>query len=180
MGMSGRGSHGSGSRFGAAPLLALVMIVVPAGRASAQVLPAAAGAVGGLVAGVIVTTATVVLEARMGRYVYGLDELISVRPEVLPILIGPVAGAVLGARSPLALGRAGTGALLGIAGGIALGTGAGALIWSTSEGRWAGAIIGGAAGMLTGAVLYASLGNGDDGESPGVTAAFSIRVPWGR
>lgn len=171
---------GTADRKGAALLLSLVLLVLTGGSVRAQVLPAAAGAVGGLVAGTIVTTATVVLEARLGKYLYSFDDVVAIRLETIPILIGPVAGAVLGASSPSALGRAGTGALVGLAGGIPIGVGVGALIWSTSEGRWAGGIIGGAAGMLAGAVLYSTLGGGNEQASPGVTAAFSIRVPWGR
>lgn len=180
MGMIGRKSNGFASRLGLPVLVSLALIAVPSGRVGGQVLPAAAGAVGGLVAGTIVTTASVVLEARLGRYVYGLDELITLRPEVVPILIGPVVGAVMGARSPSTLGRAGTGALLGLVGGIALGTGAGTLMGQTGEAQWAGAIIGGATGMLAGAILNASLSSSDDEGAAVATVAFSIQLPWDR
>jgi hypothetical protein len=166
-------------RYGHVFLIALVVCCLPADRTSAQVLRATAGAVGGLIAGVVVTTGTVVLEARMGRYMYSLDDMIALRPEVIPVFVGPVVGAVLGARSPDALGRAGIGAAVGLAGGIVIGAVVGSAIWPAPEGRWAGGIVGGAAGMLVGSILYASLGNGGADESPEPAATFAVRLPVG-
>jgi len=167
-----------GSEFATALLIALALVCVPAARAGAQVLRATAGAVGGLVAGVIVTTGTVVLEARMGRYIYSLDEMVAIRPEVIPVIAGPVIGALLGVKSPAALERAGVGAALGLAGGIVIGAVAGSVVWPTPEGRWAGGIIGGATGMLAGAILHATLGSGNDEGPSAPTATFAIRLPW--
>jgi hypothetical protein len=159
--------------------LAGLLMFAPLEKLRAQVLPAAAGAVGGFFAGTFVTTGVVVLEARLGRYIYGLDELVAVRPEVLPIVIFPVVGAVVGATSPHTLRRAGFGALVGTAGGAVIGTGLGQLIWSTSEGRWAGGIIGGATGMLAGAIIYASSGRNKGDGDPVPIAAVSIKLPRG-
>ena len=165
------------SRTGMEILFIVMLAMVPVNRAGAQILPAAAGGVGGLIAGTIVTTGTVVLEARLGRYIYGLDDLVSLRPELFPIFIGPVAGAVLGARSPSALRRAGIGGVVGLAGGAAVGAGVGTLLGTTSEARWAGGIIGGAAGMLAGSIIYASRKPRDTSEP---VVLFSVNLPRGK
>ncbi len=164
------------------PVLFMVaaLLVAPGKRTHAQVLPAAAGTAGGFVAGTIVTLGIVVFKARLGHYLYGLDDLVSIRPEIFPILIGPVAGGVMGATSPATLRRAGTGALIGLAGGAAIGAGVGQIIGTTSEGTWAGGIIGGAAGMLAGSIVYALRGSGNDSGTSVPLASMSIKVPWGR
>jgi hypothetical protein len=128
----------------------------------------------------VLTTGTVVLEARMGRYIFSLDELIAIRPETLPVLVMPVVGAVAGARSSATLRRAAVGGVLGLAGGVALGSIVGSQIWPTPEGPWAGGIIGGAAGMLAGAILYTTLGSSDSSSDGGQALTLSLRLPWGR
>jgi hypothetical protein len=128
----------------------------------------------------VLTTGTVVLEARLGRYIFSLDELIAIRPETLPVLVMPVVGAVAGARSSATLRRAAVGGVLGLAGGVALGSIVGSQIWPTPEGPWAGGIIGGAAGMLAGAILYTTFGSSDSSSDGGQALTLSLRLPWGR
>jgi hypothetical protein len=161
-------------------LIATLAIAVPTRSASAQVLPITAGAVGGFLTGTLVTTGIVVFQARMGEYIYGLDELITLRPAVMPIVLGPVAGIALGAASPETLKRAGRGALVGVVGGAAVGSVAGHLIYGSSDGRWAGGIIGAATGALAGSILFAALkpSRNADG-APAVSASFSVQFPRG-
>jgi len=173
-------TSGAGTRYATLIFALSFVAAIPAERLRAQILPAAAGTVGGFVAGTIVTTGTVVLEARLGHYIYGLDDLVSLRPELLPMALGPVVGGVLGAKSPATLGRAGTGALVGLAGGAAIGAGVGTIIGSTSEAQWAGGIIGGAAGMLAGAIINGSRRPNKDDGSAVPLVALSIRLPGGR
>ena len=164
-------------RLTAVVLLGFALMAMSVTRATAQVIPATAGAVGGFVAGTLVTTGVVVLEARLGHFIYGLDELVSLRPEVLPIIIGPVTGIVLGATSPETLRRAGRGALFGAVGGAIIGTGVGHLLWDTDEGRWAGGIIGAATGMVAGATIMALRKPDRNVTTQTPLATFSLRVP---
>lgn len=145
--------------------------------ASSQVAPVAIGTGAGLVVGTYTTTAIYVLKARFGSYLFSLGDAVAFRPEVLPVLITPAAGAWLGSRSTKALERAGLWGGLGFAGGAALGAVAGEVLWKDTEGRWAGAIVGSAAGLLVGVALGAV--DGLD-ETPGEPIpVLSIRVPLG-
>jgi hypothetical protein len=178
----GRGSRrlASASRVGGLALMTTLAIAVPDRSASAQVLPITAGAVGGFLTGTLVTTGIVVFQARMGEYIYGLDVLITLRPAVMPIVLGPVAGIALGATSPETLKRAGRGALIGTMGGAAIGSLAGHVIYGSSDGRWAGGVIGAATGALVGSILFAAIrpSRDEDGE-PGISASLSIPFPRG-
>ena len=55
---------------------------------------------GGAVLGFIVTLAIVVAKARTGSYIFGLDDLLAFRWDVLPIPLGAVAGFRLGRKRP--------------------------------------------------------------------------------
>ena len=109
-------------------------------------------AAGGTVMGFAVTLAIVVAKARAGSYIFALEDLVEFRWEVIPVLIGPVAGFLLGLRHPNALDRATVwglcAMLLGVGSGILLG----GLFWGGGEGRWAGGIIFGALGMAGGGI----------------------------
>jgi hypothetical protein len=149
--------------------------------AAGQIGSAILGATGGLAAGLYTTSAIYVTEARFGRYIFSVDEVVSVNVRFLPMVVEPVLGAWLGARSGRALARAGLWGGVSFIGGAAVGAGAGHLIWRTSEGRWAGAIIGSALGFLTGATLGGRSGLRDAerrGDARPVT--FSISFPIGR
>jgi hypothetical protein len=168
------------SRMALGITLVAALLFLPAKRVRAQVLPAAAGATGGFLAGTFVTMGIVVVEARMGHYMYGLDDLVGLRPEIIPILVLPVAGAWIGAKSPETLRRAGLGALIGVASGAAIGTGVGALVGSSPEENWSGGIIGGAVGLLAGSVIMATRSPRSDNGNSVPLASMSIKVPWGR
>ncbi len=168
----------------AASLVGLSLALLLPGAASppgaaGQTVPAIAGAAGGFVAGTYVTTAVYVTKARFGRFLFSLDDALTFTPELLPMVAGPVAGGWLGAESKVALGRAVGWGAVGFFGGAALGLGAGHLLWGDVEGRWAGAIIGSAAGMLTGVVLGALDGLDDEGGEPAVVPVLSVRIPLG-
>ena len=55
--------------------------------------------VGGAVMGFIVTLAIVVAKARTGSYIFGLDDLLAFRWDVLPIPLGALGGYVAGSRA---------------------------------------------------------------------------------
>jgi hypothetical protein len=160
-------------------LFLAALTTLPGSRATAQVLPAAAGLVGGFVAGTMVTTGTVVLEARLGRYIYGMGDFLSVRPELLPIVVGPVAGVVLGATKPETLKRVGRGAAIGLVGGAVVGAGVGQLLWQSEDGRWAGGIIGAATGIVAGSIVGAVTKSRSDEAQSVPLASLSLRLPWG-
>lgn len=132
-------------------------------------------------AGLYTTASIYVVEARFGRYIFSVDELVTPSPEFLPLAAGLVGGTWLGMRSGRALGRAGLWGGVGLLGGAALGAGAGHMLWRTDQGRWAGGIVGGAVGLITGAVLGGVSGLDDEDEpSLPVTLSGSIRMPLGR
>lgn len=146
-------------------------------RASAQAIPTTLGIAGGFVAGTYTMAAVYVLKARFGRYLFSLDDALTITPEMLPVVAGPIAGGWLGAESKVALGRAAGWGALGFLGGAALGVGAGHLIWGGEEGRWAGAIIGSATGLVVGAILGAR--DGLDSPTTPPTTLFEVRIPLG-
>lgn len=151
-------------------------LAVP-GEAAAQAWSAGLGLAGGLIAGAYVTTGTYVLKSRAtGWVLHSVEDIVTARPEVLPLVAMPVAGALIGYRSPAKLGAAalwgGTGLLLG----AAIGAGIGQLIWKDTTGRWAGATIGSAAGLAIGSILGAALKN-DAPSQNGSVPVFTISLP---
>lgn len=165
---------------GLALALGAALHAAPAARpAGAQTIPAVVGVAGGFVAGTYTMAAIYVTKARFGHYLFSLHDALAITPEILPVVAGPVAGGWLGAESKVALGRAAGWGAVGFFGGAALGVTAGHLIWRSDEGRWAGAIIGSAAGMLAGVVLGARDGFADDAGPAAPTPLFSISIPLG-
>lgn len=106
----------------------------------------------GAFAGFLVTLASVVARARLGSFVYNIGEMVALRWETAPILMGAGLGAWLGSRNPRAVARAALWGGPGMVIGIGLGAAAGALLAETPEGLWSGMILGGVAGMAVGAV----------------------------
>lgn len=133
--------------------------------AASQAVPAAYGAISGAAAGVLVTTGIFVAKARAGTYIYSLDDALAPRWELVPTLAMPVGGVVIGLDDEQRLARAIAWGGAGFAVGGLLGYGIGDLFSDTDQGRWAGAIIGGAAGVLAGSI-YGVLSY-DSGKSPG-------------
>lgn len=166
------------ARLIAGALLPVVVAAALAGPAHAQreALPAAGGAVAGVVAGGYLAVSIVVVESRFGRYIHDLDDVLSWRSA--PIVGGGVAGLTLGVYSQRRLEAAaayGAGGLL--VGGLA-GMGLGAALWEPPEGRWAGAAIGAGAGLLAGAVYGAvNPWREPDRRRPGGGVPVGIVVP---
>lgn len=161
------------------PALALVgaLLGLHPSPAGGQVGPVLLGAAGGLVVGGYTTVGIYVTKARFGRFLFSPDELTSLQPEILPVIVTPVAGAWLGSESTTALGRSAGWGALGFVAGAAVGGLVGKLVSGTDEGPWAGAIIGSSAGLLAGAILGAV--DGLDEGGGGAPVALSWSLPLG-
>ena len=79
---------------------------------------------GGAVMGFMVTLAIVVAKAAAGYFIFGMEDLLALRWEVVPVLAGAVAGFRLGRRRPHSMGWAAVcgvgGLLVGVSSGAAL------------------------------------------------------------
>jgi hypothetical protein len=106
------------------------------------------GLIGGAVGGLILTIGIVVARARLeGAYFHDSDELLSWVG--LPLVLGPVLGAWIGAAHPP--GRSIVpGSAIGLTTGVALGGVLGGAIGDDPSGKWAGIAMGGALGLLLG------------------------------
>lgn len=106
------------------------------------------GVIGGAVGGLILTIGLVVARARVeGAYFHDPDELIGWVG--LPLVLGPIVGAWIGAAHPP--GRSILpGAAAGLAAGVALGGVLGQWLGDDPSGKWAGLSMGGAFGLLLG------------------------------
>lgn len=115
------------------------------------VLQAAAGFVGGALAGVVVTLAVVVARARIGRaFLHELGEVVGWTG--LGLVLAPVAGVWLALAWPWALGSTGVGAGAGLAVGAGLGAAMGALGSADPAWVWAGGTMGAGVGLVAGAL----------------------------
>lgn len=110
-------------------------------------------ALGGAVLGFIVTLALVVAQARFGHYIFGLDDLLAFRWDVLPIPLGAIGGFRLGIKRPHSTAWATACGFGGHILGILVGTLLGGLAWGGDAGHWAGGVMGGATGLVLGVVL---------------------------
>ena len=107
---------------------------------------------GGAIVGFMVTLALVVIEARFGRYIFALEDLMAFRLDLLPIPLGAWAGFRLHHRRSHTVGWATIIGLLALIVGAVIGTVLGTIAWRDSAGPWAGAVIGGAFGLVGGCV----------------------------
>jgi len=167
----------------AGALAVLATLTFSPQRASAQVASTAVGFAGGLIAGAHITTGIYVFRSRAtGWELHAIEDMLSPNLETLPLVIFPVAGAVLGNRSSTRLAAAATWGGAGVVGGAVLGTIIGQLIWGDSQGRWAGGTMGSAAGLAVGAILGAALkrtDTGDDDRTDAVASLLTISLPLG-
>jgi len=141
----------------------------------AQALPATLGAVGGLAAGTYTVVGIYVAEARFGKYLYSLDEALSPRLELLPMVAAPIAGVAMGLSDNERLESAGLWGGVALLAGTAVGIPLGRWAWGSGEGTWAGGIIGGALGLLTGIVAGALV----EPDAPALSGAGGPRIPIG-
>ena len=109
--------------------------------------------VGGGAMGFIVTIALVVAQARFGRYIFAMEDLFAFRWDLLPILLGAVAGFRLAWRHTHAVSWATVCGVAGLLTGIAVGALLGPMVWGDGVGQWAGGVIAGAIGLVTGSIL---------------------------
>ena len=127
---------------------------------------------GGAIVGFMVTLALVVIEARFGRYIFGMEDLLAFRLDLLPIPLGAWAGYRLHHRRSHTVGWATVFGLLGLIVGAVIGTVLGTIAWRDSAGPWAGAVIGGALGLVGGCV--GSLKVRHQPKNPLITAAAGV------
>lgn len=165
-------------------LVAVLVAGLAVGRpAEAQFTSASLGFVGGLVAGAHTATGIYVLKSRLtGWNFHAVDDIVSPRLETMPIVILPIAGAVLGASSSTKLGAAATWGGVGIVSGAAIGATVGHLLWGDTQGRWAGGTIGSAAGLLIGSILGGALksdGSDDEAEAGARPRYITFSIPLG-
>lgn len=161
-----------------AALLGLTLFLAPV-RAAGQeaenrILPAAIGAVMGAGGGGYIALAVIVAEARVGRYVHDIDDVLGWRS--VPVVAGGLAGAALGFYDRDRLEAAVLYGAAGVGAGAAIGWGVGNLLSDTPEGRWAGAAIGAGLGMMAGNI-YGILNPRNGGGSAG-DLSFSISIPF--
>jgi hypothetical protein len=127
---------------------------------------------GGAVVGFMVTLALVVLEARFNSYIFALEDLLAFRWDLIPIPLGAWAGYRLHRRRSHGVGWATICGLGGLVVCAVAGTVIGTIAWSDSAAPWAGAVIGGAFGLVTGCV--ASLRIRRTPRNPLITASAGL------
>lgn len=143
----------------------------------AQAIPAAYGLFVGTVGGVYVTTGIFVAKARTGAYIYSLEDALVPRWELVPAAVMPIGSLMLGLVDDQRLANSIKWAGAGFVAGAAVGLGIGTLFHERSEGQWAGAIIGSAAGLLAGSI-YGVLAHDDDDGGGVEGPILSFRVPF--
>lgn len=136
------------------------------GGVAAQTGPAVAGVAIGALAGGYVSAGIVTARARADRYLFSYGDL---RWELVPVPALAVAGGVLGARDSDLLRASSLGGLVGFGAGTLAGLAVGRIVGDSPEHTWAGAIMGGAAGILVG-----SLAGGLGWEESGGAASFPL------
>lgn len=161
-------------------LVFTVLVVGRAHRAEAQAVPAAYGLLAGATGGVLVTTGVFVAKSRAGSYLYSLDDALAPRWELIPAVAMPIGAVAMGLDDGQRLARSIAWGGAGFAAGGLVGYVVGDLFGETSQARWAGAVIGSAAGLLGGSIFGAASYDGDRrgaAEASDGTSALLIRVP---
>lgn len=125
-------------------------------RADAQAVPASYGLLAGAAGGVLVTTGVFVAKARGGSFLYSLEDALAPRWELIPAVAMPIGGFAMGLDDGQRLARSIAWGGGGFAIGALVGYGVGDLFGETSQARWAGAVIGSAAGLLSGSIVGAA------------------------
>lgn len=150
-------------------------------RAGAQAVPAGYGLLAGAAGGVLVTTGVFVAKARGGSFLYSLEDALAPRWELIPAAAMPIGGFAMGLDDDQRLARSIAWGGGGFAVGALVGYGVGDLFGETSQARWAGAVIGSAAGLLGGSIIGAASYEADpqngNPEPASGSPALVIRLP---
>lgn len=169
------------ARLACAMLLLAVFMGGHPTKARAQAVPAAYGLLAGATGGVLVTTGVFVAKARGGSFLYSLEDALAPRWELIPAVAMPIGGLVMGLDDGQRLARSIAWGGAGFATGALIGYGVGDLFGETSQARWAGAVIGSAAGLLGSSIFGAVSYDGDSSpgtaNSPNSPAMVVLRVP---
>ena len=157
--------------------LALGPLAPSAGQAQEKrLVPALVGGALGLGVGGYVSIGIWSWKAHQGSYLFTVDDALGW--ESTPILVGAATGAAIGWISQDRLRNA---AWVGIGTGL-VGTVVGAIVgnnvWEPPEGRWAGGVVGGGAGLLLGAAVGMILPV-DDGDGGEEGVPVEVRIPVG-
>lgn len=162
-----------------ASLVALgASLSAPRAAQAQKAVPVLVGGLGGLAAGTYVSLGVVAAEARAGRYLNSPYDAFGFRS--VPVLVGVASGVVLGAVDDDRLYDAMKASAAAGAVGFGAGWFAGNAIWEDRGGKWAGAVIGSAAGIVLGGVIGTIVSDGtkDDpagSEGEGLPISFTIR-----
>lgn len=167
--------------YGRAALVLLILLALEAPRPERRVegqelVPALVGGAAGLAAGGYVAIGIVTAQARRGNYLYASEDALGWH--ATPIFVGPSVGFLIGLLDPERLRRT----IIGGGAAAVVGTGVGWLaglhFWAPPEGKWAGAVIGGAAGLLAGSLAGALWPEPtDEGKASGAASrAVPIRI----
>jgi hypothetical protein len=156
-------------------LAAALLLPLPlrAQEAETRIIPAAVGTVAGVAGGGYLALAVIVAEARVGRYIHDVEDVLGWRSA--PVLIGAVTGGALGFYSPPRLAGAIAWGAAGMGAGAVIGWGAGTAFGRTPEARWAGAAIGAGLGLAAGNLVGALNPMSRDGDGTGIP--FFIVIP---
>jgi hypothetical protein len=159
-------------------LTALAVAAPEPVHAQRQVIAPMIGGVLGVGAGGFVALGITAYRARQGRFLFSMEDAFGW--ESAAVLAGGTTGIVLGIWDERRLRNT----VVATAGLGLVGTGIGALVgrnvWPPPEGKWAGGVIGGGAGILAGAALGVLLPPdwfGGDDSTDGVPV--TIRIPVG-
>ena len=157
-------------------LLAVALAVPEPAHAQRKLISAGIGTVLGTGAGGYVALGVIALQARHGTYLFNLQDAFGW--ESAAVLAGGGTGLALGLWDEgRLLNTVAATTSLGLV-GTAIGVVVGHHIWPPPEGKWAGGVIGGGAGILAGAVvgvlLPPDLFKEEDGGIP-----ILIRIPVG-
>lgn len=109
-----------------------------------------AGAAIGGVLGFFLTVAIFVAEARVGRYVYSLDDVTAFRWEMAPTMIGILLGGNLAWGRLRAFSRGVALAIAVAVVAVPIGWFVGPWLWDGRSAPWAGAVLAAAMGLLIG------------------------------
>lgn len=162
----------------AALLVPAVSLAAPRPALAQKAVPILVGGMGGLAAGTYVSLGVVAAEARAGRYLSSPYDAFGFRS--VPVLVGVATGVVLGTVDDDRLYDAMKTSVAAGAVGFGAGWFAGRAIWEDRGGKWAGAVIGSAAGIVLGGVVGAIASDGGkddpgDAVAEGLPISFTIR-----